>query len=169
MVVGLTGVFLRCGLRPRLFRRRLQIVLVLPQPRLDFVHDAQVADVFHALRTFPMNLPIRVQVHICRRKISQSRLLPGESGRAQQYDEGGHDAPRSIGQLRRSQSADEIQERFPTRYGLARSERLMEDGVDEPRRRLDFRHGVHFAYPALYTPEEAAPLAPPPPRTSAPR
>src|SRR5579863_357787 len=145
LVVGLTGIFLRRALRQGVRWRRLEIVLVLAEAGLNFVHDAQIADVFLGARLGKMKFPVRVVIEIRRLQIGQLRFAEGKTRSSEQDQEGCEYAGGAVGKFGSGEPGQEIAETLPAGNGFARANSFIENGIDEARRFFDLMSRVQFA------------------------
>src|SRR5580698_1231182 len=153
-IVGAILLARRCrlravGLAGLLFARRYDAflagrhVVVLPQARLNFGDDAQVVHEFCALGVHQVRLAIGVAIDRSRTKIGELRLAEVEAEHAEQNRKRAGHGERAIREAHPTDVLEPAEEGAPAGDGFAFAERLVEDRVDEARRRLNLLHHVH--------------------------
>ena len=115
--------------------------VVLAQPRLNFVHHAKVAYEFRAPCEHQMCLAIGVARDGGGLQIRELRMPPGKSRGAGDYKERGGKRQRAVRKARHTNPAQPSEEPWSGHSSLARSQCLIQNRVDQPRRRLRARDG----------------------------
>src|SRR5262249_13799445 len=128
----------RRGLRRRRVLAARQIFRAL-QTGLNFVNDAEVADELRASRIDEVRLAIGAAINVYRREISSTRFFQAKSRERSEHQE--HRAQRNaaVSKALRVEGAEPREDCFPAGDCFARAQSLVQNVVNEARRRFDLR------------------------------
>src|SRR5262249_28298410 len=109
------------------------------QTGLNFVNDAEVADELRAARIDEVRLAIGAAINVYRREISGTRFFPAKSSERSEHQE--HRAHRNaaVSKALRVEGAEPREDCFPAGDWFARAQSLVQNVVNEARRRFDLR------------------------------
>src|SRR5690348_7427842 len=142
--VGAPRIFSRRGLRDSAFRSRGQLI-IFTEARLNLIDDAKIADKFRAASIHKVRLAVRYAVHVDRREVSKLWLTERKTGSGKQNGQSCDKGDCAISEARGSDRVEPAKRHAPSLFGLARAERLIQDGIDELRRRFDLLDRMEIA------------------------